>query len=112
MTVELPAAVDVTRIGIDPTASCGFGGSAELKGWRLETSTDGTTFTTAAEGSFRPQDANRLNLVRPVAGAERVRFVRLWVLSNHVPGGAAGCPGPFTGCQGTSVAELEVYGRG
>ena len=41
---------------------------------------------------------------------EGVRFVRLWVLSNHVPGGAAACPGPFTGCLGTSVAELEVYG--
>ncbi len=71
VTVALPSAVDVSRFGIDPSPTCGFGGSAELKGWRLETSTDGVTYTTAAEGSFRPQDAFRLNLVRPTAGAER-----------------------------------------
>jgi extracellular elastinolytic metalloproteinase len=112
MTVALPTAVDISRVGIDPSPTCGFGTSAQLKEWRLETSTDGVTFTTAAQGSFRPQDDFRLNLVRLSAGAEGVRFVRLWVLSNHVPGGAASCPGPFTGCRGTSVAEVEVYGRG
>ena len=110
IVIELPAAVDVTQFGIDPTNPCGVGGSGSTAGFRVETSQDGTTWTTAAEGTFTVANRNQLNAVIPTAGADDVRFVRYTMLSAQVPGGAAGCPGPFAGCTFMGTTELEVYG--
>ena len=67
-TIALPDAVDVSSIGIDPAPGCFFlGASAALKGYRLEVSSNGTTFTPYAEGEFTPEDAGSLNRLEPLA---------------------------------------------
>jgi hypothetical protein len=99
MTVRLPAAVDLTQIGIDPTETCGDSSSAATGGYRVETSPDGTTWTTAASGAFAFGDRRRLNLLTPVAGARGVRFARLTLLSSQ---GA--------GAQYRDLSEFALYG--
>jgi hypothetical protein len=48
--------VDVSTFAVDPSATCGDGGSASMGEFRIETSPDGTTWTTAAEGTFTVAD--------------------------------------------------------
>jgi extracellular elastinolytic metalloproteinase len=67
-TVKLPAAVDISDLRVDPTAGCGDDITASLGDYRFETSTDGTTWTTAAEGHFGPADTGRENAVPLKAG--------------------------------------------
>ena len=43
ITVELPEAVDIDHFGVDPSATCGDGGSASTGDYKIETSPDGTT---------------------------------------------------------------------
>jgi hypothetical protein len=111
ITVELPAAIDVSDFGVDPSHPCGVGGSASTAGYSIETSPDGTTWTVAAGGMFTAADRYRLNTVTPTAGATGVRFVRFTMISPQVPGGsAASCPGPFAGCTYMGMTELVVHG--
>jgi extracellular elastinolytic metalloproteinase len=111
ITVELPQAVDVSEFAVDPSATCGDGGSASTAGFRIETSPDGTNFTDAATGTFVVTDRGRLNPVAPTAGATGVQFVRFTITSNQTPDFATNCPGGnFSGCSFTDLTELEVYG--
>jgi hypothetical protein len=110
LTVQLPQPINVKEFAVDPTAGCGDGASASTGGYRIETSTDGTTWTTADQGSFTAADRGRLNARTPTAGATAVRFVRFTILGNQVPDFATDCPGPFTGCTHADLAELEVFG--
>ena len=95
--VQLPAAIDVTGFGLDPANTCGNGIGASTAGYRVETSQDGVTFTTAAEGTFGAADRGRLNVV--AASARNVRFVRLRLLSS------LGLSSGFV-----DFSELEVFG--
>jgi hypothetical protein len=110
VTVRLPQAIDVKQLAVDPTANCGDGASASTAGYRIETSPDGSTWTTASQGAFTSDDLGRLVPLTPTAGTAGVRFVRFTILSNQVPAYATDCPGPFTGCAHADLSELEVYG--
>ena len=63
----LPEAIDVTGFGLDPANTCGNDIGASTGGYRVETSSDGVNFTTAAQGTFGPADRGRLNVVPPSA---------------------------------------------
>jgi extracellular elastinolytic metalloproteinase len=112
VVVKLPRAVNVTEIAVDPGNTCGDGGSASTKGYRVETSADGVTFMVASEGAFGPTDRHHLNSVPLNAGTTAgVSFIRFTMLSPQIPGDPATlCPGPFSGCQFMDMSELEVYG--
>ena len=110
VTVELPVAVNISQFAIDPGNTCGDGGSASTKDFRVETSQDGTTFVVAASGSFGAADRHRLNPVTPGAGTGNgVKFVRFTMINPQLPVPNP-CPGPFSGCQFLDMSELEVYG--
>jgi extracellular elastinolytic metalloproteinase len=110
ITVGLPKAVANSQFAVDPSASCGDGGSASTGDYRIETSTDGTTWVAAASGTFTPANRGRLNLVTPAAGsATAVRFVRFTMVTPQVFQ-VGSCPGPFAGCDAVDLTELEVYG--
>jgi hypothetical protein len=112
IVVHLPQAVNLTQFAVDPSATCGDGGSASTAGFRIETSPDGVTWTTAASGTFTVDDRGRLNPVAPTAGTNGVRFVKFTILSNQTPDFATSCPGgAFSGCSFTDLTELEVYGN-
>jgi extracellular elastinolytic metalloproteinase len=111
VTVKLPRAVNIAQVAIDPGNTCGDGGSASTKDWKVETSVDGTTFTLAASGTFGPLDRHHLNLVTLTAGSAGVNFVRFTMVNPQIPGDPATlCPGPFSGCLFMDMSELEVYG--
>ena len=65
MVIALPQAITVTEIAIDPTATCGDGGSASIGRLQRRDVTDGTTWTLVAEGRFGIDDRGRLNPVTP-----------------------------------------------
>jgi extracellular elastinolytic metalloproteinase len=112
ITVDMHTVVDIDTFGVDPNAACGDPGSASTGRFRIETSPDRVTWTTAAQGEFTPADRGRLNDVTPIAGtAEAVRFVRFTILGNQTPDFATNCPdGPYTGCVFTDLTELAVFG--
>src|SRR3954447_4226682 len=111
IVIQLPQAVDVSEFAVDPSATCGDGGSASTGGFTIETSPDGVTFTEAANGTFTIDDRGRLNSVLPTAGTAGVRFVRFTITSNQTPNFPTNCPGGnFSGCSFTDLTEIEVYG--
>jgi hypothetical protein len=79
--IELPATIDISGFGMDPSATCGDDPTSTTKDYKVETSADGVTFKVAKTGSFAPDDAGQLNMVAPTANASGVRFVRLTLLS-------------------------------
>jgi extracellular elastinolytic metalloproteinase len=110
LVVRLPEPIRLTSFGVDPNATCGLDGSASTADYRIETSPDGSAWTTAREGTFAAGDRGRLNelSVTPVSS---VRYVRFTMRSPQVPHFATNCPqGPFGGCQLTALSELAVFG--
>ncbi len=113
LTVDLGQAVDVTGFAVDPGATCGHGPSAATAGYRIEASTDGTTWTVANEGTFTSADRGVRNDLLPAATLADVRYVRFTMLSNQTPDFTGTCPdGPYSGCSRTDLSELAVYGSG
>jgi hypothetical protein len=94
--VRLPAPIDVTGFGLDPANTCGDPAAAATAGYRLQTSSDGASFTTVAQGAFGAANRGRLNFVG--ANASNVRYVRVTLLSSL---GSS----PYV-----DLSELEVYG--
>jgi hypothetical protein len=99
ITVRLPARVDVTDFAVDPGAVCGDATTANTKGFTIETSPDGVTFTQAASGAFAQNQGGKMNTVVPTGGKANVLFVRFTITSNFAdPGGFA------------DLSELAVHG--
>jgi hypothetical protein len=111
--VKLPQAVDVTSFKVDPSATCGDGASASTGVYRIETSPDGTSWTTqtAPGAAFTSADDGQLNTVTPTASATNVRYVRFTMLGNQTPDFTHNCPnGGYSGCAFVDLTELEVLG--
>jgi hypothetical protein len=135
VVVKLPQPVNITEIQINPSNTCGDGGSASTRGWRVEVSADGTTFTQLATGVFYAGNRAKENTVFTGA-ANGVQYVKFWMLNPQVPlagsaactdaascgtdpndtsGVAAHCTPPnvenFSGCPFMDMSELKVFGR-
>jgi extracellular elastinolytic metalloproteinase len=112
ITVKLPQAVDIDTFQVDPTATCGDGGSASTGGYTIETSTDGGAFQEAASGTFGVADRGHLNEVDLTPGTgDGVQYVRFTIESNQTPDFATNCPlGAYSGCSFTDLTELAVFG--
>jgi extracellular elastinolytic metalloproteinase len=111
ITIDLGRAVNVSQFAVDPSATCGDGGSASTGAYRIEVSADGVTWKVASEGAFTLANRGTLNPLTPTAPATGVRFVKFTILGNQTPDFANNCPGgSFSGCQFTDLTEIEVYG--
>ncbi|GCD89455.1 M36 family metallopeptidase [Nocardioides sp. LS1] len=109
--VDMHTNVNITSFGVDPNATCGDDPTAATKGYRIETSVDGVTWTTAAQGTFTSADNGTLNSIAPTAGTTGVRYVKFWILSNQTPSFGSSCPsGPYSGCSFADVSEMAVFG--
>jgi PKD repeat protein len=100
LVVRLPETIDVTQFGLDPGEGCGDTAASATGAYLVETSPDGTAWTTAVNSVFTSAARHRLNFVTPTAGATGVRFVRLTLLSSQ------GFGAPFR-----DMSEFGVYGR-
>ena len=110
VVVQLPVSITVTEFGIDPANTCGDDATASTKDYRVETSSDGSTWTVAKEGTFGNADRGHLNLVQPTAGATNVRYVRFTMLSQQLAASCSTSPNQ-SGCLFADMSELEVYGK-
>jgi hypothetical protein len=110
ITVQLPKAVNLTSIEVDPSATCGDDPSASTGDYRVETSTNGTTWTVAATGHFTPADRDRMNAVPLTAGTAGVQFVRYTMLGTQVADEGGTCPSDLNGCSFVDTVEVGVYG--
>jgi extracellular elastinolytic metalloproteinase len=111
IVVQMPATVTVKSFAVNPLAPCGIGGTASTAKYRIETSPDGSAWTTAAQGRFTTADQSRLNAVPVAAPIAGVRYVRFTMLTPQVPNLSTNCPnGPYYGCTYMGMSELEVYG--
>jgi hypothetical protein len=113
IAVKLPATITLTSFSVDPSNTCGDPGSSATGDYRIETSANGTSWTTAASGTFTAADRGRLNAVAVAAPIAGVRYVRFTMLSPQVPDFATNCQdGAFNGCSFTDMTELEAFGTG
>jgi len=140
VVVQLPRAVDVSEITVNPSNTCGDGGSASTRGFKVEVSSDGTTFTQVAKGVFYLGNRAKENSVFTGTQAN-VRFVRFTMLNPQVPtaptvnGVLPTCTGPadcgtdpednsgvalhctppnvdaFSGCPFMDMSEIKVFGK-
>jgi extracellular elastinolytic metalloproteinase len=110
IVVKLPAAVDVTQLTINPSTTCGLGGSASTGDYRLETSVDGTTWTLGSEGHFGPTQRVTQTVPLAAGSAADVQYVRYWMLGTQTADIGGTCPGNFSGCTYVASTELAVYG--
>ena len=108
VVISLPAAVNVTEVVINPSNTCGDSGSASTSKYRLELSTDNTTWS-AIDGDFGVTDRRPTSVPLP-AGTTGVRFVRFTMISTQVEDLGGTCPGNFSGCDFMDSTELAVYG--
>ncbi|MBP2353512.1 hypothetical protein JOF29_004622 [Kribbella aluminosa] len=109
--VKLPAKVNISNFNVDPSNTCGDPGSSSTGQYKIETSVDGTTWATAAQGTFDATNRGKYNLVAPTGNATGVQYVRFWMLSPQVPDFQNNCPnGAFGGCKFTDMTELQVFG--
>ncbi|MFD5406097.1 M36 family metallopeptidase [Streptomyces griseorubiginosus] len=112
-TIKLPKAVDIGALLVDPTAGCGDDTTASLGDYRIDTSADGTTWTTAAEGHFKPADTGRQNAVTLKDGTgQNVQYVRLTMLGNQAADNGVDCAKDSSpsGCRYLDATELVVHG--
>jgi extracellular elastinolytic metalloproteinase len=118
MTVQLPVAVNIADLQINPSATCGDGGSASTGDFTVETSTDGTTFVVAASGHFNAGNRGRMNSVPLAAGTgSNVLFIRYTMRGTQLiesGGTPTACPpegpGGFSACDWVDSVELAAYG--
>lgn len=101
LTVALPETVEVRALAVDPTSACGHPAGAALGAYRVETSADGASWATAAEGAFGAGDRGTQATVTPTANATGVRYVRLVALGAQEAGAGT-----------IDVRELKVFGVG
>jgi extracellular elastinolytic metalloproteinase len=105
-TFSLPKSVDLSAIAIDPAPGCFFlGASAGLRDYKLEVSSDGTTFRTLKEGSFTQDQAGTLVRLEPTGTVGKdVKQIRLTMKQSFVQDEG------FTGRDYISASRLEVFG--
>ena len=109
-----PRTIDVTAFLIDPSAGCGNASSASTREFTLETSTNGTTFRTAVDGTgangFTDASIGLLNRREPDGtSGEDARFVRVRLISPlHVDPDCA--PQACAGTDFIDITELKILG--
>jgi extracellular elastinolytic metalloproteinase len=110
IVVHLPQAVNITQVLINPTSTCGDAGSASTGDYKLETSTDGTTWTLANQGHFGVADRQATNIPLAAGSTAGVSYLRYTMIDTQVGDLGGTCPGAFDGCDFMDSTELGVYG--
>ena len=87
IVVKLPVKVDVSEIRVNPSNTCGDPGSSSTRGFRIETSADGTTFQQVSEGVFYLANRNKMNTVTlgGPGSLTGIQYIRFNILNPQVP---------------------------
>jgi hypothetical protein len=85
LTIALPQTIDLHQLQLDPTAACGHDAGTALGAYRVLTSPDGATWSTAAEGTLDQGTRGKSTTITPTANATQIRYVRLLALAPQDP---------------------------
>ncbi len=85
IVVKLPVAVDISEIQVNPSNTCGDPGSSSVRGFTVETSTNGTTFTQVSTGAFYAASRGHLNTISLSGPRAGIQYVRFTFLNPQVP---------------------------
>jgi extracellular elastinolytic metalloproteinase len=110
--VKLPAAVNISDLVINPSATCGDDPSASTGKFRVETSPDNATWTVAADSQF-PNGTVTATSVPLTAGGTGVQYIRFTMLTSQAQDAGLcppGQPPTISGCAFLDSTELSVYG--
>jgi len=110
IVVKLPVAVDIAELTINPSTTCGLGGSASTGDFKVETSADGAAWTLGAQGHFGPTQRVPTPVALAAGSTSDVQYVRYWMLGTQTADIGGTCPGNFSGCTYVASTELAVYG--
>ncbi|GAA4211260.1 hypothetical protein GCM10022220_32460 [Actinocatenispora rupis] len=111
VTVQLPVAVNISELRIDPSATCGDDASASTGDYQVETSTDGKTWTVAAKGHFTPAAYHKYTTVTLSAGTSNVKYLRYTILGTQVKDYNIVCKTQtVSGCLFADSTEVLVHG--
>jgi extracellular elastinolytic metalloproteinase len=114
IVVRLPEPITIDAFAIDPTNTCGDGGSASLGDYLIEVSQDGKEFSPVDGGTFDSDDRGRLNELPVDESLPGVQYVKVWMQGSQVAD-EVDCDGPdgagFSGCTYMDMTEFEVYGQ-
>jgi extracellular elastinolytic metalloproteinase len=110
VVINLPRAVDISEVQIDPSAVCGDGASAATGHYTVEVATGGTTtFTQVLAGQFTPANNGKFNVLPVTPTAAGVTAVRFTMVDPQVLQ-IGSCPGNFSGCDFMDMSEIAAYG--
>ncbi|WP_306212721.1 M36 family metallopeptidase [Actinoplanes sp. RD1] len=110
MIAQLPAAVDVAELSINPSNICGDDASAATGDYRVETSADGSAWAVAAEGHFTPEQLQATTVPLAAGTGTGVKFIRYTMLGTQLADYGLDCSLGYSGCSWVDSAELSVYG--
>ena len=112
VVVKLPAKVDITQLVINPMPVCVPVYEVGTGHYRVETSADGTTWTTAVESAFPYGTVTPTPVALAAGTGKGVGYVRYTMLTTQGQDAGPPCiPGePVLGCFYISSTELSVYG--
>lgn len=112
VVIQLPTAVNVLELDIDPSNTCGDDETASTGDYKVETSVDGTTFQLANQGHFTPSNRQHMNALPLAPGTGTgIRFIRYTMIDSQVADFGAACPSSgASGCLFLDSTELAVYG--
>jgi len=110
IVIQLPVAVNIGEIQINPSNTCGDPGSSSTGDYQVESSPDGTTWTLVNAGHFGIADRRMTTIPLAPGSTAGVRFVKYTMIDTQVVDLGGTCPGPFGGCIFMDSVELAVYG--
>jgi extracellular elastinolytic metalloproteinase len=110
VVIQLPVAVNISDLQIDPSNTCGDQGSASTGDYKVETSADAITWTLGIAGHFTPADRHLTTVPLAPASTTGVKFVRYTMIGTQVGDLGGTCPGAFSGCDFMDSTELIVFG--
>jgi extracellular elastinolytic metalloproteinase len=111
VVIKMPAKVDIAQLMINPGPACAPFEGVITGHYRVETSADGTTWTTAAAGGFPPGTTMPTPVAVSAGAGNGVQYIRYTMLTTQDQDAGPCPPGNVKfGCYLIASNELAVYG--
>jgi extracellular elastinolytic metalloproteinase len=110
--IQMPAAVDISSVLVDPGPSCTYIPPTGVGSYRVEVSKDGKTWAPGAAGKFTTAQNGKLNPVPLKPGSGKgIRYLRVVMLTTQgVEGGTKCSPPEADECFIVEMSEVAVLG--
>ena len=83
IVIQLPQAITLGEVRIDPSTGCGDPAAAAVAGFEVQVSANASTYSTVSQGTFTAASAGRANPVALGSRPAGVRYVKVRALSTQ-----------------------------